>query len=41
LGFGVILVVAAVRARKPFVKERFPELKAQIDSDARALRVAA
>jgi peptidoglycan/LPS O-acetylase OafA/YrhL len=37
----VILVVATVRARKPFVNERFPELKAQIDSDARALRMAA
>ncbi|WP_431095244.1 hypothetical protein [Polaromonas aquatica] len=36
-----ILVVASLRARKPFVHERFPELKAQIDSDARALRVAA
>jgi hypothetical protein len=37
----VILVVATVRARKPFVNKRFPELKAQIDSDARALRMAA
>jgi hypothetical protein len=30
-----------LRARKPFANERFPELKAQIDSDARALRMAA
>jgi peptidoglycan/LPS O-acetylase OafA/YrhL len=36
-----ILVVALLRARKPLDKERFPELKAQIDSDARALRMAA
>jgi hypothetical protein len=36
-----ILVVAMLRARKPFATERFPELKAQIDSDARALRMAA
>lgn len=36
-----ILVVAIMRARKPFATERFPELKAQIDSDARALRTAA
>jgi hypothetical protein len=37
----VILVGAILKARKPFVNERFPELKAQIDSDARALRMAA
>jgi peptidoglycan/LPS O-acetylase OafA/YrhL len=36
-----ILVGAALRARKPLTSERFPELKAQIDSDARALRMAA
>ena len=36
-----ILVVAILRARKPFASDRFPELKAQIDSDARALRMAA
>jgi len=37
----VILVIAVLKARKPLVSERFPELKAQIDSDARALRTAA
>lgn len=36
-----IAIGAALRARKPFANERFPELKAQIDSDARALRMAA
>jgi len=36
-----ILVIAMLRARKPLTSERFPELKAQIDSDARALRMAA
>jgi hypothetical protein len=28
-------------AMKPFKSERFPELKAQIDSDAQALRTVA
>jgi hypothetical protein len=37
----VVVIAAALRARKPFVNERFPELKAQIDNDARALRMAA
>lgn len=36
-----IALVAVLKARKPSVSERFPELKAQIDSDARALRMAA
>ncbi|WP_348045632.1 hypothetical protein [Polaromonas sp.] len=41
-GVALVIVIAAVlRARKPFVHERFPELKAQIDNDARALRMAA
>ena len=31
-------VIAAVIATKPMKSERFPELKAQIDSDAQALR---
>ena len=38
---GAALLLAAVAvflAKKPFQSERFPELKAQIDSDARALR---
>ncbi|WP_309679602.1 hypothetical protein [Polaromonas sp.] len=40
-GFALVLVVlAVVRAKKPLTSERFPELKAQIDSDARALRMA-
>lgn len=34
----VLLIVAALIAMKPFKSERFPELKAQIDSDAQALR---
>jgi len=41
---GVVLVIASVAlywAKKPLQLERFPELKAQIDSDARALRMAA
>lgn len=41
-GFALLLLVAAlVKAKKPLTSERFPELKAQIDSDARALRMAA
>lgn len=38
-GFVLVLVVIAIaRARKPLQSERFPEFKAQIDSDAQALR---
>lgn len=37
----VLLLVAIVRAKKPLQDERFPELKAQIDNDARALRMVA
>lgn len=37
----VVMVVAVMQACKPFTSERFPELKAQIDSDADALRMAA
>lgn len=41
---GVVLtaaVLAAIRAKKPFVSEKFPELRAQVDSDVRALRSVA
>ena len=41
---GVVLiaaVLAVIRARKPFVSEKFPEFKAQVDSDVRALRSVA
>ena len=34
----VLTVIAAMIAMKPLKSERFPELKAQIDSDAQALR---
>ena len=34
----LLAAVAVLLAKKPFQSERFPELKAQIDSDARALR---
>ena len=34
-------VVALILAKRPLRSERFPELKAQMDSDARALRMAA
>lgn len=41
-GFALVLAVATVHsARKPLQSERFPELKAQIDSDAQALRTLA
>lgn len=41
-GFALLLVVVAVlRAMKPWQAERFPELKAQLESDARALRMVA
>lgn len=38
---GAALVAAAfavLRAKKPFMSEKFPELRAQFDSDVRALR---
>lgn len=41
---GVVLiaaVLAAIRARKPFVSEKFPEFRAQVDNDVRALRSVA
>lgn len=34
----VLAIIATVIAMKPLKSERFPELKAQIDSDAQALR---
>lgn len=37
----VLLMIAIAAARKPLKSERFPELKAQIDSDAQALRTVA
>jgi hypothetical protein len=37
----VLLVIAILVALKPLKSERFPELKAQIDSDAQALRTLA
>jgi peptidoglycan/LPS O-acetylase OafA/YrhL len=41
-GFALLLLVAAViRAKKPLRSERFPELRAQLDSDALALRSVA
>ena len=41
-GFALVLLIAAVMvAMKPLKSERFPELKAQIDSDAQALRTVA
>lgn len=41
-GFALALVVIAfLRVKKPIQSERFPELKAQIDSDAHALRMTA
>ena len=41
-GVALLLTLAAVlRAQKPLGNKRFPELKAQIDSDAKALRMAA
>ncbi len=35
----LLVIVAIVRALKPWQTEQFPELKAQLDSDARALRM--
>lgn len=41
-GFALVLLVIAVMvAMRPLKSERFPELKAQIDSDAQALRTVA
>lgn len=37
----VLLIIAVMVAWKPLKSERFPELKAQIDSDAQALRTVA
>jgi type IV secretory pathway VirB2 component (pilin) len=37
----VLLIIAALVVMKPFKSERFPELRAQIDSDAQALRTVA
>jgi hypothetical protein len=37
----LLTIVAILQAKKPFQSERFPELRAQIDSDTRALRSAA
>ncbi len=37
----LLAIIAVMRASKPFNSERFPELKAQIRDDARALREAA
>ena len=34
----ILAIIATVIAMKPLKSERFPELKAQIDSDAQALR---
>lgn len=41
-GFALVLLIVAVMvAMKPLKSERFPEFKAQIDSDAQALRTVA
>ena len=37
----VLLIVAVLIAKKPLKSERFPELKAQLESDARALHSVA
>jgi peptidoglycan/LPS O-acetylase OafA/YrhL len=37
----VLMVLAVLKAKKPLTSERFPELRAQIDSDTSALRAAA
>ena len=36
----LLLMAALVTAKKPLKSEHFPELKAQLDSDAQALRAA-
>lgn len=41
-GFVLIAaILAVIRARKPFVSEKFPEFRAQVNSDVRALRSVA
>ena len=37
----VLTLITAMEARKPLPEDYFPELKSQIESDARALRVTA
>lgn len=37
----LMTMIALVKARKPMQQDHFPELKAQLDSDVHALRVAA
>ena len=37
----LIAVAAVLKAKKPLTSEKFPELRAQLDSDAQALRMAA
>lgn len=39
--FLIAAILAAIRAKKPFVSEKFPELRAQVDNDVRALRSVA
>ena len=41
LMLGFMLVVAVMIAKKPLKSEKFPELKAQIESDTRALHSVA
>lgn len=41
-GFVLIAaILAVIRAKKPFVSEKFPEFRAQVNSDVRALRSVA
>ena len=41
-GFALVLTaVAVIKAKKPLPTDNFPELKAQLGSDAQALRMAA
>ena len=37
----IAAVLAVIRAKKPFKSEKFPEFRAQLDSDIRALRSVA
>ncbi len=37
----LLTIVAFLKARQPMPQEHFPELKAQLDNDVRALRMAA
>jgi hypothetical protein len=37
----LLVVVSILRALKPWQTKRFPELRAQLDSDVQALRMAA